>query len=121
MTCDNFPTLTRSAAGAFLTLALPLAVRAQSAGAGSNDSTRIVAMADHAMSGPMDTITMRHMKLTPTRAPTHADSVRAINVAAELKRAIAKYQDTAVAVADGFKMFAPQIKNQAVFHFTKTS
>jgi hypothetical protein len=122
MTRDKFSTLTRSAAQALVSaLMLPAAAWAQSGAAASSDSTRIVAMADHAMSGPMDTITMRHMKLSPTRTPTHADSVRAMDVAAELKRAIAKYQDTAVAVADGYKMFAPKIKNQPVFHFTKSS
>jgi hypothetical protein len=76
-------------------------------------------MADHAMSGPPDSIMARHMELTPTRKASHADSVRALEVAAELKRAIAKYQDTAVAVADGYTMFAPKLKNQPVYHFTK--
>jgi hypothetical protein len=83
------------------------------------DSARIVSMADHAMSAPPDSITARHMEMSPTRKPTHADSVRAKAVAAELKRAIAKYQDTAVAVADGYRMFAPNLKNQPVYHFTK--
>ena len=75
-------------------------------------------MADKAMSAPMDSIMMRHIELTPLRPPTRADSVRATGVAAELKRAIAKYQDTAVAVADGYKMFLPGLKNQQVYHFT---
>jgi hypothetical protein len=83
------------------------------------DSARIVGMADHAMSAPADSITARHMALTPARKPTHADSLRAKAVAVELKRAIAKYRDTAVAVADGYKMFAPNLKNQPVYHFTK--
>jgi hypothetical protein len=75
-------------------------------------------IADHAMSGPMDENMMKHMRLTPLRTPTHDDSVRATKVAADLKRAIAKYQDTAVAVADGYKMFLPEVKNQRVYHFT---
>src|SRR5215831_6562353 len=82
------------------------------------DSATMVDMADHAMSGPMDENMMKHMRLTPARTPTHDDSVRATKVAAELKQAIAKYQDTAVAVADGYKMFLPGIKNQRVYHFT---
>jgi hypothetical protein len=61
---------------------------------------------------------MKHMRLTPLRTPTHSDSVRATKIAAELKQAIAKYQDTAVAVADGYKMFLPDVKNQRVYHFT---
>ena len=69
----------------------------------------------------MDSIMMRHMEMTPLRKATQADSVRAKSVAAELKKAIAKYQDTAVAVADGYKLFLPGLKNQRVFHFTNGS
>lgn len=82
------------------------------------DSARIAGMADHAMSGVMDENMSKHMELTPTRKATHDDSLRATRVAADLKRAIAKYQDTAVAVADGYKMFLPNVKNQKVYHFT---
>jgi len=82
------------------------------------DTAKMAGMADHAMSGPMDENMMKHMRLTPARPPTHADSVRATKIVAELKQAIAKYQDTAAAVADGYKMFLPDVKNQRVFHFT---
>jgi hypothetical protein len=84
----------------------------------SADSARIAGMADHAMSGPADENMMKHMELTPVRKATRDDSLRATRVAADLKRAIAKYQDTAVAVADGYTMFLPNVKNQAVYHFT---
>jgi hypothetical protein len=77
-------------------------------------------MADHVMSGAMDANMMKHMALTPVRSATRADSVRATKVAAELTRAIARYSDTAVAVADGYRMFMPAVKNQRVFHFTST-
>ena len=82
------------------------------------DTARMAGMADHAMSGPMDENMMKHMELTPARTPTRADSLRATRVAADLKQAIAKYQDTAVAVADGYQMFLPNVKNQHVYHFT---
>jgi hypothetical protein len=85
------------------------------------DTLQMAGMADHAMSGPMDDNMMRHMEMTPTRTPTHADSVRALKVAADLKRAIAKYEDTTAAVADGYKMFAPNVKNQGVYHFTNNT
>jgi hypothetical protein len=77
-------------------------------------------MADHAMGddGAMDVNMMKHMKLTPIREPTHDDSVRAAKIASELERAIAKYRDTAVAVADGYHMFLPGVKGQRVYHFT---
>ena len=82
------------------------------------DSAHLSGMADHAMSGPMDENMMKHMELTPVRAATREDSARATRIVAELKQAIAKYQDTAVAVADGYKMFLPGLKTQRVFHFT---
>jgi hypothetical protein len=37
----------------------------------------------------------------------------------ELRQAIAKYRDVKLAEEDGYKMFAPQIKNQPQYHFTK--
>jgi hypothetical protein len=82
------------------------------------DSSRMMGMAEHAMSGHADAIMMRHMELTPARKPTAADSAKALSVAAELRTAIAKYQDTAAAVVDGYKMFLPNVKKQHVYHFT---
>jgi hypothetical protein len=83
-----------------------------------NDSAQMAGKADHAMSGPMDENMMKHMELTPLRTPTHEDTVRAMKIAAALRQAIEKYQDTAVARADGYKMFLPNVKNQRVYHFT---
>ena len=60
-----------------------------------------------------------HLEMTPPRAPAPGDSARAAAVAAELRRAILQYRDTTAAVADGFRMFAPQIRNQKVYHFTR--
>jgi len=82
------------------------------------DSGQMAGMAEHAMAGPMDEIMVKHMELTPIRAPTHADSVRATKLVTDLKRAIAKYADTSAAVADGYKLFLPNVKQQHVFHFT---
>jgi hypothetical protein len=59
-----------------------------------------------------------HVRLTPQRAGTHADTVRVQILADNLRAAIGKYQDTTAAVGDGYKMFAPQLKEQAVYHFT---
>jgi hypothetical protein len=61
----------------------------------------------------------KHMAYSSPRALTAADSVRASHVINELRQAIAKYQDVKVAEADGYKMFAPQIKNQPQYHFTR--
>jgi hypothetical protein len=84
----------------------------------SGDTIQMSGMADHAMGGPMDENMMKHMEMTPSRTPTHADTVKATKVVGDLKRAIAKYEDTTAAVADGYKMFAPNVKNQHVYHFT---
>ena len=59
-----------------------------------------------------------HMEMTPRRSPTRADSIRAAQIVTELRSGIAKYRDVRVAVDDGFKQFAPQLKNQRVYHFT---
>jgi hypothetical protein len=99
-------------------LAADLAAQGPAHPKASMDSARIAGMADHAMSGPMDANMRKHMVLTPARNATRDDSLRAARVAADLKRAIAKYQDTAVAVADGYTMFLPNVKNQKVYHFT---
>jgi len=60
-----------------------------------------------------------HMQMTPMRPTTLADSVRAQAVTDTLRAAIAKYRDVKVAEQDGYKLFAPKIKTQRVFHFTK--
>jgi hypothetical protein len=58
-----------------------------------------------------------HLDLTPVRSTAPGDSARAAAVAAELRRSIAKYQDVSVAVADGFRMFAPQATEQPIYHY----
>ena len=59
-----------------------------------------------------------HMEMTPPRAATKADSQRAAGVAALLRQELGKYKDTTAAVRDGYKMFAPEMKEQKVYHFT---
>ena len=59
-----------------------------------------------------------HMELTPPRPASPADSARAATLVVDLRRAIARYQDVKATEADGFRMFAPQIKRQRVYHFT---
>jgi hypothetical protein len=60
-----------------------------------------------------------HMLMTPKHPAAPGDSARAAAIAATLRASIAKYADTSAAVADGYRMFAPQIKNQRVYHFTR--
>ena len=82
------------------------------------DSASMAGMTDAAMNTPADRNMAKHMRLTPSRPATHDDTLRATKLADELRRSIAKYQDTSAAVADGYRMFAPNIKNQRVYHFT---
>ena len=99
-----------------VTIAMPLA--AQHAHSHGADSSHMIGAADAAMGGPMSSAAMKHLELSPPRAAAHADTVRAWEVVRQLRAALAKYADTAVATADGYKMFAPQLKEQRVFHFT---
>jgi hypothetical protein len=61
-----------------------------------------------------------HMEMTPAIRPSPADSARAAHIAATLRSAIAKYQDTTAAVADGYHMFLPGLAQQKVYHFTNS-
>lgn len=59
-----------------------------------------------------------HVRLTPTRPGTRADTIRSQVLTDALRAAIGKYQDTSAAVGDGYNMFAPQMKEQPIYHFT---
>lgn len=82
------------------------------------DSASMVGAADAAMSGPMSPEARKHLVMSPMRTATREDSARAREIASALRTALAKYADTAAAVANGYKMFAPNLKKQRVFHFT---
>ncbi len=69
----------------------------------------------------MDPIASKHTELSPERRPAPGDSARATKLAGELRQAIEKYKDTAVAEADGYHMFLPGLKNQKIFHFTNNA
>jgi hypothetical protein len=98
-------------------------------GQSSNDSTAMNSMpgmssmqgaTDATMSEEMSEMaTNPHMRMTASRVATAADSARARALADTLRRALAKYKDVNVAIADGYKQFAPQVKNQHVYHFTR--
>lgn len=69
------------------------------------------------MSGAIDA--NPHLRLSPTRTPTAADSAKAAAIVADARVALAKYTDVRVAEREGYRMFAPGVKNQNVYHFTK--
>ncbi|HXV17369.1 MAG TPA: hypothetical protein VD758_11360, partial [Gemmatimonadaceae bacterium] len=89
-----------------LLVAIPVTAAAQ-----HDHSTAVMSAADErAMAA--------HMEMTSLRPSNRADSVRAAKLVTELRSAIAKYRDVRVAVDDGFRQFAPQVKDQRVYHFT---
>ena len=61
-----------------------------------------------------------HMVMSPVRPTSAADSARATAVAEQLRVVLARYRDTTGAVADGYKMFMPEMKTQKVYHFSNS-
>lgn len=59
-----------------------------------------------------------HMEMTPKRPAKADDSLRAARLVTELRSSIVRYRDVDLAVSDGFKQFAPQLKDQRIYHFT---
>jgi hypothetical protein len=58
-----------------------------------------------------------HMRMTPVRPATPEDIVRADKLAATLRESIERYKDYHVALADGYRIFAPNLP-QPMYHFT---
>ena len=58
-----------------------------------------------------------HMFMTAMRPANPADEARAAQLVATLRQSIDKYRDYRVAIADGFKIFLPNIP-QDQYHFT---
>ncbi len=69
----------------------------------------------HSMEGHMDM--GPHMKMTPLRQAKPGDAERAQKVVEAARKASEKYMDYHVALADGFKIFLPNIP-QKMYHFT---
>src|ERR1700722_4943342 len=73
------------------------------------------AHAMHSMEGHMDM--GPHMKMTALRPPKLGDGVRAEQVVDAARKASEKYLDYHVALADGYKIFLPNVP-QKMYHFT---
>ena len=102
---------------ALLSIALAVPALAQH----GSDSAHAAAGAAKAMAGDRSAAHAKHLAWTPVRALTRLDSLRAMALADTLRRAIARYSDTAQAIRAGYKLFAPQVKEQAVYHFTNNA
>ncbi|MEO8138804.1 MAG: hypothetical protein ABI742_04105 [Gemmatimonadota bacterium] len=80
---------------------------------------------DHGLAGAsMDmgmgdsTLSMKHMRMTPSWPVQPGDSARADSVVRVARVALAQYADVSVAEQDGYRMFAPKVK-QRVYHYTR--
>jgi hypothetical protein len=69
----------------------------------------------HSMEGHMDM--GPHMKMTALRAAKPGDAARAKEVAESARKASEKYLDYRTALADGYKIFHPEVP-QKMYHFT---
>ena len=69
----------------------------------------------HSMEGHMDM--GPHMKMTALRAPKPGDAARAQQIAEEARKASQKYTDYHNALAEGYKIFLPEVP-QKMYHFT---
>jgi hypothetical protein len=86
--------------------------------AGDKDSDKdsdAGAHAMHSMEGHMDM--GPHMKMTALRQPKPGDAARAQEIVEAARKASEKYLDYHVALADGFKIFLPNVP-QKMYHFT---
>jgi hypothetical protein len=61
-----------------------------------------------------------HMKMTALRTPKPGDAARAQQVAEAARKAAEQYKDYRTALAEGFKIFHPEIP-QKMYHFTNYS
>ncbi len=90
---------------------------APSAASDTGSTSDAGSMASMSMSMDGALMNAPHMRMTKLTAPAPGDSARAAAVLAALRGGVAPYTDYHRALADGFRIFAPDIK-QPVYHFT---
>jgi len=96
---------------ALLCVAGPPAAQAQHDG----HDTEMAAMSSGVLSaGP-------HLTVTPRWAASAGDAARADSVVQEARDALARYADVGAAERDGYRMFAPKLKRQKVYHYSLRS
>jgi len=86
--------------------------RTPTRGADASDPGHAV---NDAMSGVMKA--NPHMRMSPERAASAADSARAAQIVVDARAALQKYKDVHVAEREGYRIFAPNVP-QDVYHFT---
>jgi hypothetical protein len=85
-------------------------------GRGMSSEQQAQAEAMHAME-PGHTMDMAHMRMTAMRVATPKDRERADQILTTLREAIEPYKDYRAALADGYRIFLPQMP-QGEYHFT---
>lgn len=73
-----------------------------------------MAMHGMVMDGP-------HITLTPRWDERPGDRARADSVVLIARAAVERYRDVAVAEAEGYRRFAPQVKRQRIYHYTSAA
>jgi len=86
--------------------------------ASDSTDTAAAAAADREMGGMGGMEADPHMSMTPTWPLAAGDSARARALVEQVRSSLARYRDVKVALADGYKEFLPNVKNQHVYHFT---
>lgn len=105
-----------AAAGIILASAVG-SISAQGGGGAGTEDRRASDAAMHAMSQHGHDDANPHLQLSTLRAATPADSARAAELVAVIRRQLAKYRDVNAARADGFEQFLPNLP-LPVYHFT---
>ena len=103
---------------ASLCLAIGLACRVTSAGAQSTLPIGPQADAGNSMTGGDMSHMAGHMFLTSLRPMQPGDQQKADAVVAEAKQAMEPYRDYHKALADGYRIFLPNVP-QAIYHFSR--
>ena len=96
-----------AAAVVLLFIASPSATLAQ---ASVHDQQDMEMMTDSMPAG-------RHLTLTPRWSEQPGDRARADSLVAVARAALAQFEDVAAAEAAGYRMFAPAVKHQKVYHY----
>lgn len=84
---------------------------------GHDEQDHVQSGAMHAMQPGHHMMEGAHMHMTSLRPLAPGDRERADQIVAALRPAIEKYKDYRVALADGFRIFAPNLP-QSEYHFT---
>lgn len=90
------------------------AATAAAAAAAMGMNEQVAMAVEQSMNAHMDG---PHLDLTAQRPLAAGDSARAAKVVGELRRGIARYRDVTLALADGFHMFAPEARDQPIYHY----